>query len=91
MNLLESKTVLPDSNGVQSLTPALPPHLPSNGADLCPTEVKYIIPYFLGELAARMELWAVYAANHYERDAFQRRAKQYREAQFDALDEVEIA
>jgi hypothetical protein len=22
----------------------LPPHLPSNGADLCPTEVKYIIP-----------------------------------------------
>ena len=41
MNLLESKTVLPDSNGVQSLTPALPPHLPSNGADSCPTEVKY--------------------------------------------------
>jgi hypothetical protein len=33
MNLLESKTVLPDSNGVQSLTPALPPHLPSNGAN----------------------------------------------------------
>ena len=31
--LLESKTVLPDSNGVQSLTPALPPHLPSNGAN----------------------------------------------------------
>jgi hypothetical protein len=46
--------------------------------------------YFLGELAARMELWAVYAANHYERDAFQRRAKQYREAQFDALDEGEF-
>ena len=44
MNLLESKTVLPDSSGVQSLTPALPPHLPSNGADSCPTEVKYIIP-----------------------------------------------
>jgi len=47
MNLLESKTVLPDSNGVQSLTPALPPHLPSNGADLCPTEVKYIIPMII--------------------------------------------
>lgn len=46
---------------------------------------------FLGELAARMELYAVCAANHYERDAFHRRAKQYREAQFDALDEVEIA
>lgn len=46
--------------------------------------------YFLGELAARMELWAVYAANHYERDAFQRRAKQYREAQFDALDEGKL-
>ena len=45
--------------------------------------------YFLGELAARMELWAVYAANHYERDAFQRRANLYREAQFDALDRAE--
>lgn len=43
MNLLESKTVLPDSNGVQSLTPALPPHLPSNGADSCPTEVKRFV------------------------------------------------
>ena len=49
MNLLESKTVLPDSNGVQSLTPALPPHLPSNGADLWPTEVKYIIPLEKGK------------------------------------------
>ena len=46
--------------------------------------------YFLGELAARMELWAAFATTPRERDAFQRRAKQYREAQFEALDEGEI-
>ena len=55
MNLLESKTVLPDSNGVQSLTPALPPHLPSNGADSCPTEVKYIIPKLI--IVTAIVLW----------------------------------
>jgi len=46
--------------------------------------------YFLGELAARMELWAAFATTPREREAFQRWAKQYREVQFEALDEGEI-
>jgi len=46
--------------------------------------------YFLGELAARMELWAVYAKTSYERERFKQRARQYRELQFEALDEGKL-
>jgi hypothetical protein len=41
--------------------------------------------YFLGELAARMELYAVYATTQYERESFKCRAARYRELQFAAL------
>ena len=42
--------------------------------------------YILGEIAACCDLYCAYAITSYEREGFKRRAKQYRELQFAALD-----
>ena len=45
--------------------------------------------YILGEIAASCDLYAVYAKTSYEREGFKRRARQYRELQFEALEVTE--